>query len=139
MKCCPHSTRYLGFFLAVTVLVGAFALMNQQQSLADDKDIRLLRHVVMFKFKETSSKKHVQEVVDAFCALPSKITEIREFEYGLNNSPEGKNDGLTHCLLLTFHSEKDREVYLPHPAHKAFGKIVGPHVEKVTVFDYWTK
>ncbi|MEM7478176.1 MAG: Dabb family protein [Planctomycetota bacterium] len=111
--------------------------MTETPSLAKDEETKLLRHVVMFKFKESSSKDDVQKVVDAFRALPDKIPEIREFEYGLNNSPEGKNDGLTHCFLLTFHSEKDRDVYLPHPDHKAFGKIVGPHVAKVTVVDYW--
>jgi hypothetical protein len=39
---------------------------------------------------------------------------------------------------LTFDSEKGRDVYLPHPDHKAFGAIVGPVLEDVMVFDYWT-
>ena len=36
-------------------------------------------------------------------------------------------------------SEEGRAVYLPHPAHKAFGKVLGPHLEDVLVLDYWTK
>ena len=137
MRCCPQASRFLGIFAGLAFLVGLFVAMSESPTLAKDKDKKVLRDVVMFKFKETSSKEDVQGVVDAFRALPAKIPEIREFEYGLNNSPEGKNDGLTHCFLLTFHSEKDREIYLPHPDHKAFGKIVGPHVAKVTVVDYW--
>lgn len=99
----------------------------------------VLRHVVLFGFKETSKPEEVQAVIDAFIALPSQITEIKGFEWGTNSSPEGLNQGLTHAFTLTFHSDADRDAYLPHPAHKAFGGIVGPHLDKVTVVDYWTK
>ena len=99
----------------------------------------VLRHVVLFGFKETSSPEDVQKVIDAFKALPSQISEIKDFEWGTNSSPEGLNQGLTHAFTLTFHSDADRDAYLPHPAHKEFGAILGPHLDKVTVLDYWTK
>lgn len=99
----------------------------------------VLRHVVLFGFKETSSPEDIQTVIDAFKALPAQISEIKGFEWGTNSSPEGLNQGLTHGFTLTFHSDADRDAYLPHPAHKAFGAIVGPHLEKVTVVDYWTR
>jgi len=96
-----------------------------------------LRHVVMFKFKDSSTTADIKAIEAAFAALPKQIKEIKRFEWGVNNSPENLNQGLTHCFLLTFKSEADREVYLPHPAHKAFVTLVGPHVDKVTVLDYW--
>ncbi len=99
----------------------------------------VLRHVVLFGFAETATPEQVTEIVEAFKALPSQISEIKGFEWGTNNSPEGLNQGLTHAFTLTFHSEADREVYLPHPAHKAFGELLGGKLEKVTVVDYWTK
>lgn len=99
----------------------------------------VLRHVVLFGFKETSKPEDVQAVIDAFKALPSQISEIKGFEWGINSSPEGLNQGLTHAFTLTFHSDAERDAYLPHPAHKAFGGIVGPHLDKVTVVDYWTE
>ncbi len=99
----------------------------------------VLRHVVLFGFKETSSPEDIQKVIDAFKALPSQISEIKDFEWGTNSSPEGLNQGLTHAFTLTFHSDADRDDYLPHPAHKEFGAILGPHLDKVTVLDYWTK
>jgi len=98
-----------------------------------------LRHVVLFKFKETSSAEEVQQVEAAFNALPSKISEIKGYEWGMNNSPENLNKGLTHCYFLTFASEKDRDTYLTHPDHVAFGDIASPHIADVTVVDYWTK
>jgi len=99
----------------------------------------VLRHVVLFKFKEGTAPEKVQEIVDAFSALPSKIPEIASYEWGLNNSPEGLNKGLTHGFLLTFNSEADRATYLPHPDHKAFGELLTPHLDDVTVLDYWTR
>ena len=100
---------------------------------------KVLRHVVLFKFKETSSAEDVKKVEDAFRALPSKIKEVKSFEWGKNNSPEGINEGLTHCFLVTFATEKDREAYLPHPAHKAFVEVLKPHLDKVVVVDYWAE
>ncbi len=96
-----------------------------------------LRHVVLFKFKEGTTQKKIVEAEKAFSSLPAKIPQIRGFEWGINNSPEGVDKGFTHCFFLTFDSEEDREVYLPHPDHKAFGKILEPILEDVLVVDYW--
>jgi lysophospholipase L1-like esterase len=100
---------------------------------------KLLRHVVLFKFKETSTPADVDRIVAAFRGLPAKIPEIKGFEWGTDVSPEGKQQGLTHCFLVTFASEAARDAYLPHPAHKEFVSIVGPHVDKVCVVDFWSQ
>lgn len=97
----------------------------------------MLRHVVLFKFKDTSSKEDVQKVVDAFRSLKTSIPQVAEFEFGTDNSPEGLANGFTHCFLITFKSEADRDVYLPHPKHKEFVEILKPHLDKVQVIDYW--
>lgn len=97
-----------------------------------------LRHVVLFKFKESATEADIQSVEAAFSALPSKIPEIKGYEWGTNNSPEGLDKGFTHCFFLTFDSEEGRAVYLPHPDHKAFGDVLRPHLEDVLVLDYWT-
>ena len=99
---------------------------------------KVLRHVVLLMFKDSSSPADIETVVAAFAGLPAKISGIQGFEWGTDISPEGKSQGLTHCFLLTFASEADRDAYLPHPAHKEFGALVGPHVEKVCVVDYWS-
>jgi hypothetical protein len=95
-----------------------------------------LRHVVMFQFKESSSPKDIQKVVDAFNALPSKIDTIKDYEFGTNNSPEGLNDGFTHVFLVTFADDAGRAKYLPHPAHLAFVEVLKPYLEKVMVLDF---
>lgn len=103
----------------------------------DENDGKLLRHVVLFKFKDDMTAEQIQEVVDAFAALPSKIDAIKDFEHGTDVSVEGKNEGYTHGFVVTFADEAGRAEYLPHPAHKAFGTLVRPRLDKVLVFDYW--
>jgi len=103
------------------------------------KPEKLLRHVVMFKFQDTATAEQIKVVEDAFHKLPTKIAAIHDYEWGINNSPEGLNKGLTHCFLVTFASEADREIYLPHPAHLAFVEVLKPILDDVTVIDYWAK
>lgn len=98
---------------------------------------KVLRHTVFFSFNEESTEEDVQGVVDAFRALPSRISEIIDFEWGVNNSPEGLDDGFTHCFILTFADEAGRAAYLPHEAHKDFGDVLRPHMKDVFVIDYW--
>jgi lysophospholipase L1-like esterase len=104
---------------------------------ADNHD-RLLRHVVLFKFKDDTSPEQLKKAVEAFADLPNKIDAIVDFEYGTDVSVEGKADGFTHCFLVTFKNEEGRATYLPHPAHQELVKLVGPHLDKVLVIDYWT-
>jgi len=96
-----------------------------------------LRHVVAFKFKADADQRQIDKVVEEFRRLKNSIDTIVSFETGTNNSPENLNKGFTHCFILTFKNEKDRDAYLVHPAHKAFGKLVGPVVDDVFVIDFW--
>ena len=98
-----------------------------------------LQHVVAFKFKEDASKEQIRKVEKVFVALKDKIPEIAHLEWGTNNSPEGLNKDFTHCFIVTFHDEKGRAVYLPHPDHKAFVKILKPILADVFVIDFWAK
>ena len=84
-----------------------------------------LQHVVIFKFKETSSKSSVDSVVRAFVGLKDKISVIKKFEWGLNDSPENWHQGFTHCFILTFDNKHDRDViYQKHQAHLDFRKFL---------------
>jgi hypothetical protein len=98
---------------------------------------KVLRHIVLYKFKDSATKADVQQVIDTFAALPSKIDTIIDFEHGPNVSTEGKSDGLTYAFVVTFQNEAGRDVYLKHPAHLAYVDVVKDRREKVVVFDYW--
>ena len=99
----------------------------------------VVRHVVLFKFKDTASPEQVRAVEEKFRALKSKIPQIADLEWGTNVSPENHAQGFTHCFLLTFKDAAARDAYLPHPAHKEFGSQLGPVLDKVLVVDYVSK
>jgi hypothetical protein len=98
-----------------------------------------LQHVVCFKFKTTAAPQDIKKVEEAFQALPKQISQVQSFEWGTNVSKEKHDKGFTHCYVLSFKSEADRDAYIEHPAHKAFGKIVGPVLDDVFVIDFWAK
>ncbi len=100
---------------------------------------QLLRHVVLFSFKDDASYDDVDAIVTGFADLPSSIPGITAYEWGTNVSPEGLNDGFTHCFTLTFAQAEDRDAYLAHPAHQRFVATLKPALAKSLVLDYWAK
>lgn len=85
----------------------------------------IVRHVVVFRYRDSATAAQIVEVTAAFAALRHAIPGIRSFEHGVNNSAEGKNLGFTHVYMLTFDDIAARDAYLPHPAHQAFGALLG--------------
>ena len=102
-----------------------------------DGNNKKLFHVVSLKFKEGTSKDQIKAVEDAFTGLKEKIPGITAMTWGTNVSPEKHAKGFTHCFILVFDTEKARDDYLPHPEHKAFGKVLGPVMADVFVIDFW--
>ena len=119
-------------------IMAAVGIMTTGQQAAEPEN-KVLRHVVLFKFKETATAEQIAEVERAFAGLKSEIDTIQDFEWGTDNSPEGLAQGFTHCFLVTFKSEADRDAYLPHAAHQAFVAKIKPVLEKALVVDYWAK
>ena len=95
------------------------------------------RHVVMFKFKQDVPAAQVEAIETAFGALCRGLPFVIDFEWGRNVSPEHLDHGLTHCFLVTFASEAERDRYLPHPAHVEFcERYLEGRVDRVCVVDY---
>lgn len=97
-----------------------------------------VRHVVVFRFTPEAPDSAIVEITEAFRNLESRIPGIISFEDGVNNSPEGLNDGFTHVFMLTFENAAARDAYLPHPEHAAFGALLDELgvVDEVFVVDY---
>jgi hypothetical protein len=132
----------IAILLVLATFTGHKAMGNQfkAKNLAYEAGVQpdsVLRHVVIFKFKEGISQERIGAIMDAFVALKDKIPQIQSLEWGVNNSPEQLNKGFTHCVLITFLNEADRDIYLPHPDHKAFGAFLGSDVVDALVVDYW--
>ena len=118
--------------ILLTVLFALFTAGFASSAQAAGK----VHHVVCFKFKSTASADEIKKVEEAFRALQDKIPGIESLKWGTNVSKEQKSKGFTHCFILTFKTDKDRDVYLEHPEHKAFIKLVGPVVDDVFVIDF---
>lgn len=97
-----------------------------------------LRHVVLLSFKPSASASDIQAVEAAFVRLKTRIDSVTALEWGINVSPEQHHQGFTHCFLLMFESETDRDAYLAHPEHVQFGNLLKPQLENICVVDYWT-
>ena len=109
-------------------------IWNGDKSL--EKPWTVMRHIVLFKFKDGLEQAAIDEVVSEFGKLKEKIGTIIEYEAGTNVSPENLDQGFTHAFVVTFKNAADRDAYLPHPAHKAFVKILDGRIDKVLVFDF---
>lgn len=125
--------------LAGLMMVWVAMASGLNDSRAAETEGRVLRHIVMYKFKDDCPAEHVQKVIDTFAGLPKKIDTIIGFEHGKNVSQEGKSDGLTYCFQVTFRDQQGLATYLKHPAHDEYVKVVGSCREKVVVFDYWAE
>ncbi|MEP2236987.1 MAG: Dabb family protein [Maribacter sp.] len=104
-----------------------------------DRGQKVLRHIVNLKYKDDATKDQIDEAVRAFENLKKEIPEIQRLEWGVNDSKEGANKGLTHTFTLTFNDDHGREIYLFHEAHIALVNKIGPIIDDVLVMDYWTE
>jgi hypothetical protein len=96
----------------------------------------VLRHVVLFKFKDDAKPEQIRKVESEFRALKTRIPGVQALEWGTNVSTEDLAQGFTHCFFVTFADAKARDAYLPHAAHQDFVKILRPVLDKVLVIDY---
>ena len=85
----------------------------------------MVKHVVLFKLKETLSVEEKTEIMNNFKkaieALPSQIDFIRHIHVGLNINPSEKWD---ICLDSSFDYMEDVKAYSTHPAHVEAASII---------------
>jgi hypothetical protein len=135
-KLTKTNMKTFAWIVAAALAVGLLFAVSAAEKISRPK---LLWHVVAFKFKATATPADIKKVETAFGELKTKIPTIVSLEWGTNVSPEKRDKGFTHCFLLSFKTDKDRDDYLVHPEHKAFGGIVGPLLDDVFVFDFWAR
>ena len=119
-----------------TLLALASLALFTMSSIAADGPVI---HVVHFKFKASATPEQIAQVEKGFAALKGKISEVQSIQWGTDISPEKLGDGFTHCWIVTFKNEKDRDAYLVHPDHKAFVEVLKPVLEKPLVVDFIPK
>lgn len=96
----------------------------------------MIRHILLIKFKQDAPESELLRLKALFEAMPNLIDGVVSVEWGENDSPEDKNQGYTHSVLMTFSDEEARQRYLPHPEHEALKKVFRPLLADIIVFDY---
>lgn len=98
----------------------------------------MIKHIVMWKFKEeaegATKQENIIKVKTMLEALPEKIDFIREMQVNINVNPkEGMYDAV---LISTFDSLEDVERYRVHPEHKKISSFVALIREGRASVDY---
>jgi len=96
----------------------------------------VIRHIILIRFKATAKINEISDLKASFESMPSKVDGVHSVEWGLNDSPEGKNKDYTHVVLMNFVDDAGRDNYLPHPEHGELIKLFRPILEDLIVFDY---
>lgn len=130
------------------------ATQHEQDITASDYKPGVLRHVVLFRYRDGITDEERDEVRRRFCALAGSLREGRRYitsiEWGEQMSPEGLDAGFQDAFILTFASEGDRNFYVGDPVisspnlrdaeHHRFKLFVGPflatHAPGALVFDF---
>jgi hypothetical protein len=96
----------------------------------------MLQHIVLLKFVPEATPEDIDTVFARVGELQTLIPGIVGFEWGANNSPEGRSFGYSHGFLMTFTDAAARDGYLPHPEHQRVVAANAGVVESVFVFDF---
>jgi len=96
----------------------------------------MLKHILLVKFTEQTSKQDLAKLEQAFYQLKTDIAGIETIEFGENNSPEGLNKGYSHAIVMCFSDLAARDSYLSNPYHEAFKVLFVPMIDDILVFDY---
>jgi|SRR5665213_1713192 len=95
-----------------------------------------VKHIVLLKFKDGTSEEQINKFFDDVLDLSETVPGVDDYVSGLNSSPEGKSDGMTHAFIMTFTDMSARDAYIVHPEHERFKTAALPVVEKVVVVDF---
>lgn len=125
-------------YLKLSFILCGLLMATTSTPAADEPGVKVLKHIVMYQFKDDQTPAQVEEVVDAFGKMTKQIETVIEYEHGTNVSQEMKSEGFTHVFVVTFKDDAGRAIYLKHPAHDAYVMVVKGRREKVIVLDYWT-
>ena len=98
----------------------------------------MIKHIVMWKFKEeaegATKQENILKVKAMLEALPEKIDFIREMQVNINVNP--KESMYDAVLISEFDSLEDVERYRVHPEHKKISSFVSLIREGRASVDY---
>lgn len=99
-------------------------------------------HVVLFRYNPSIPWSTLESHFRDFTALKTKCLKdgkpyMVSMKMGKNTSWENFGRGMTHCFVLEFKDEADRDFYLlKDQVHRRFSELAGPLIEDSVVVDF---
>lgn len=95
----------------------------------------MLKHMVMFKKRETTSEETVQEIMRRLEALHGQVPGLTHISCH-RGLPSERPVVWTFLLDSTLDRADQLPGYLQHPAHVAVNEFMSPFLESRAVIDY---
>ncbi|MFP8487963.1 Dabb family protein [Gracilimonas sp. Q87] len=101
----------------------------------------MIKHIVMWKLKDVAEGKTKAENAETIKKLledlPSKITELRSVEVGINVL-DGDDDAICDVVLTVIcNNKEDLKSYAGHPDHQKVVSFIKKVVTERRVVDYF--
>jgi hypothetical protein len=84
----------------------------------------MIKHVVLLKFKPSTTPQRIRDIFAGLAGLQQKIPGILDFSGGPYSSEEGLHKGFTHGFIMSFTDAAARDAYLPHPQHEIVKQMI---------------
>ncbi len=99
----------------------------------------MIKHIVMFKFKESANgKTKAENLIEArgkMLALKDEIKEIASLDVCFNCNQEDSRN-YDYILISEFETLEDLNDYQNHPSHRAFGAYISELREERASIDF---
>ncbi len=96
----------------------------------------MIKHVVLFKFKDTISQDTIQNIKEKFNNCKNNLDGIIDMEFGDNCSlKKHLNHGFNYGLFMTFKDNEVVKIYNDFEEHKKAQEIMKEYQEDLLVFD----
>lgn len=101
----------------------------------------MIVHIVLFKLKDFAEGKtrddNIKIILDMLSGLPSKIPQIKKYEFGCNISKSENSSDI--ALVSEFNTLEDLEIYRNHPEHKIVIDFIRKVITEARVVDFERK
>ena len=94
----------------------------------------MVKHIVMFDFKEENKEANIQKAKEMLEALLESVPTLKGIEVGVNFADEGRAMDLS--IYATFDDKAGLEAYAVHPEHIKVVEFIKTVVDGSKVVDY---
>lgn len=94
----------------------------------------MIRHIVFFKFKSSTSETEIKKLEDGLGALPGIIQEIRQYEFGRDIVRSERS--FDFALISAFADLDSLRRYVAHPEHQKVLKHINEICDSIKSVDF---